>query len=274
LLPRPKRRPCSAKNLKTQDTILNPYYNQSPQGLLNTGGWYNPYTTAIAPSLSGVLGSYISPYVTSLILNYRHDKLTITPSFSFQTGGFYGTPLDVNGLDPRSCTMNSAATSITKVSPKTNPLQCNYLTTTAAGFGQFGFLYIPNPQTGSFAFDNIEQPSSVIGNLQIAYDVSPSIRLSLLGANLFHSCFGGTAEPWTAANPPSNVACGYLPAGGALNSTLYPSNFYNGTGIGDRAANKASTPWTQSYLPSGLNNGAIGGAAPPINLYFNAQVKI
>ena len=266
--------PCSAKNLKTQDTILNPYYNQSPQGLLNTGGWYNPYTTAIAPSLSGVLGSYISPYVTSLILNYRHDNLTITPSFSFQTGGFYGTPLDVNGLDPRSCTMNSAATGITKVSPKTNPLQCNYLTTTAAGFGQFGFLYIPNPQTGSFAFDNIEQPSSVIGNLQIAYDVSPSIRLSLLGANLFHTCFGGTAEPWTAANPPSNVACGYLPAGGALNSTLYPSNFYNGTGIGDRAANKASTPWTQSYLPSGLNNGAIGAAAPPINLYFNAQVKI
>ena len=59
-----------------------------------------------------------------------------------------------------------------------------------------------------------------------------------------------------------------------FNSSLYPSNFYNGTGIGDRAANKATTPFTQSYQPSSLNNGAIGGAPPPINLYFNAQVKI
>jgi hypothetical protein len=91
---------------------------------------------------------------------------------------------------------------------------------------------------------------------------------------LFHSCFGGTSAPWTTANPPSNVVCGYLPAGGSLNSTLYPSNFYNGTGINDFAANKARTPWTQSYLPFGSNNGAIGGGVPPINVYFNATVKI
>ena len=71
------------------------------------------------------------------------------------------------------------------------------------------------------------------------------------------------------------MACAYAPDGGVLNSTLYPGNFYNGTGIGDRAANKATTPWTQSYLPSGgANNGSIGAIAPPINLYFNAQVKI
>ena len=70
------------------------------------------------------------------------------------------------------------------------------------------------------------------------------------------------------------MVCGYSPAGGSLNSTLYPSNFYNGTGINDRAANKATTPWTQSYLPSNLNNGAIGGGVPPINVYFNAQIKI
>jgi hypothetical protein len=104
--------------------------------------------------------------------------------------------------------------------------------------------------------------------------VSPTIRLTFLGANLFHACFGGSTAPWTAADPPSNVICGYSPAGGSLNSTLYPSNFYNGTGIGDRAANHASTPWTQSYLPTSANNAAIGGAPPPINLYVNAAVKI
>jgi len=271
---------CKARNTKSQDTILNPYYNQPAQGLLNLSGWYNPYSTAIAPNLNGALGSYISPIVSSLILNYRHDKLAITPSFSFQNGGYYGSPLDTNGLDPRACVFNSAANpygtgKITKISPKTNPLQCNVLAgSTAPGLGQFGYFYIPDPQTGTFLFDNYQQPSSIVGNLQVAYDVSPTIRISILGANLFHSCFGGTAAPWTSANPPSNVVCGYGAAGGVLNSSLYPSNFYNGTGIGDRAANHATTPFTQSYQPSSLNNGAIGGAPAPINLYVNAQVKI
>ena len=271
---------CSAKNIKTStgtefDTVLNPYYNQAPQGLLNESGWYNPYTTAIAPNISAALGSYISPIVSSLLLNYRHDKLAITPSLTFQTGGFYGTPLDTNGIDPRVCTRNSKTTGITGVSPHTNPQQCNYLFNTGqAGTGQFGYLYIPDPQTGSFYFDNLQQPDSLVGNLQISYDVSPRVKLTILGASLFHACFGGSAQPWTAASPPSNVVCGCTPAGGAFNSTLYPANFYNGTGINDRAANKATTPFTQSYIPSGLNNGAIGASVPPINVYFNAQVKI
>ncbi|HTA53919.1 MAG TPA: TonB-dependent receptor [Candidatus Acidoferrales bacterium] len=265
---------CSTKNASGQDTILNPYYNQPSQPLLNTGGWYNSFSTSIAPNLNALLGSYVSPIVSSLILNWRHDKLAITPTFSFQTGGYYGTPLDTNGLDPRSCQLNSAATGITKVSPKTNPLQCNVLYGTGNGLGQFGYLYIPDPQTGTFLFDNYQNPSSIVGNLQVAYDVNPTVRISLLGANLFHSCFGGTAAPWTSANPPSNVICGYSPAGGNFNTSLYPSNFYNGTGIGDRAANKAITPFTQSYQPSGLINAAIGGAPAPINVYINAQVKI
>jgi hypothetical protein len=269
--------PCSTPNGKIAsgyDTILNPYYNAASQPLLSPGGWYNPYGLALAPSLNGAYSSYISPYVSSLLLNWRHDKLAITPSFVFQSGGYYGSPLDINGVDPRSCQLNSATTGITKVSPKTNPLQCNYLWTTSAGTGPFAYLYIPDPQTGSFAFGNFQQPDQIAGNLQISYDLSPRIKLSVLGANLFHVCFGGSAEPWTAAYPPNNVICGYTPDGGALNSTLYPANFYNGTGINDRAANGARTPWQQSYLPSTLNNGAIGAEAPPINVYFNAQVKI
>jgi hypothetical protein len=268
---------CKTPNGKVSsgfDTILNPYYGQSPQGLLDPGGWYNPYSTAIAPNLNALLGSYISPIVSSLILNYRHDKLAITPSFTFQNGGFYGTPMDTNGVDPRTCTLNSRQTGITKVSPHTNPQQCNYLTMNGLGLGQFAYFYIPDPQTGSFYYDNLQQPSSLVGNLQISYDVSPRIKLTILGASLFHACFGGAAEPWTAANPPSNVTCGYGPAGGAFNSTLYPANFYNGTSINDFAANKARTPFTQSYTPANLNNGAIGAGVPPINVYFNAQVKI
>jgi hypothetical protein len=271
--------PCSTPNGKIAagyDTILNPYYNSASQPLLDPNGWYNPYNNAIAPNINGALASYISPYVASILANYRHDKLAITPSIGFQAGGYYGSPLDINGVDPRTCVGNSAATGITKLSPKTNPLQCNYLTMTSAGSGTFTYLYIPNPQTGTFAFDNYQNPSLLVGNLQVSYDISPQIKLTILGTNLFHACFGGSSAPWTAAAPPGNYVCGYSPAGGVLNSTLYPSNFYNGTGINDFAANKARTPaaFQQSYLPSTLNNGAIGAFPPPFNVYLNASVKI
>jgi hypothetical protein len=272
--------PCSTPNGKISsgyDTVLNPYYNLPEQGLLNTGGWYNPYSTAIAPNLNGPINSYISPWVSSLILNWRKDKLAITPSINFQSGGYYGSPLDTEGLDPRTCKLNSAAAGITKVSPNTNPLKCDYLSVTAPGLGTFSYLYIPNPQTGSFLFDNVEQPNSVVGNLQVSYDVSPRLRLTVLGANLFHACFGGTAEPWTAAFPPSNVFCGYAAQGGSLNSTIYPSNFYNGTSINDvKANNGVHVPYAfqQSYLPATNTNGGIGGLPSPINVYFNAQVRI
>ncbi len=188
---------CSTPNGKIAsgfDTVLNPYYNRAPQGLLDPAGWYNPYSTAIAPNLNGAVNTYISPEVASLVLNWRHDKLAITPSFAWQTGGYYGSPLDNTGLDPRTCTSNSATTGITKVSPKTNPLQCNYLTVTAPGLGAFSYLYIPDPQTGTFAFGTYQQPSSIVGNLQVTYDLSSKIRLSVLGANLFHVCYGGTTE--------------------------------------------------------------------------------
>jgi hypothetical protein len=273
---------CSAKPINCGsssapvecDAILNPYYNQPKQGLLDPNGWYNPYTTAIAPNLSGLSTSYISPITSSLILNWRANKLAITPSFVFQSGGYYGNPLDVVGLDPRACLQNSATTGITKVSPKTNPLQCNYLTQSSPGTGPFAYLYIPNPQTGAFPMNSYQNPSIIVGNLQVSYELSPKIKLSAIGANLFHTCFGGTSEPWTQANPPGFATCGYGAAGGPLNSTVYPSNFYNGTSANDFAANKVHPLYTQSYYPTALNNGALGGGPPPINVYFNAQIRI
>ncbi len=278
---------CSYKGKPPAGLVLNPYYNQPGQGQLDPNGWYDPYVTAIAPNLNGALTSYIAPFTTSLLLNYRHHKLAVTPTFQFQSGGYYGSPLDVNGIDPRACSLNSAnsgvnggpsgATNppITAVSPKTNPLQCNYLSLQAAGFGPLGYFYTPNPQTGHFSgIGSYENPSLLTGNIAVTYDVSPKLTVAMTATNLFHTCFGGTSEPWTSAFPPGPNSCGYLAAGGVLNSTLYPSNFYNGTGINDRAANGVRTPFTQSYFPNTANLGAIGSALPPFNVYFNAQVKI
>ena len=128
---------------------------------------------------------------------------------------------------------------------------------------------IMNSAMGSF-----ENPNLIAANLQVSYDINPKVRLTLLGANIFHTCFGGSSEPWTAANPPGPNICGYTPAGGTLNSSIYPSNFYNGTSMNDFAANKVHPLYTQSYYPSTTNNGAIGGAPPPFNLFLSAQVKI
>jgi Carboxypeptidase regulatory-like domain/TonB-dependent Receptor Plug Domain/TonB dependent receptor len=280
---------CSTPNSASFDTIQNPYYNKPVQGELDPNGWYNPYTTAISPNQSGIVSSYISPFVSSLILNYRHDRFSVTPSLQFQGGGYYGSPLDVNGYDPRTCAFNSAGSDangqqtgapgagppITSLSPKTNPLQCNYLSQTAPGLGQFSYLYIPDPQTGHFsAMGSYMNPNIITGNLAMQYQASSRITLNVTGTNLFHACFGGQSEPWTAATPPGPYTCGYTPAGGLLNTSTYPSNFYNGTGINDFAANKVHPAYSQSYVPALSNNGAIGGSLQPVNVYFNAQIRI
>ena len=60
-----------------------------------------------------------------------------------------------------------------------------------------------------------------------------------------------------------------------MNSSIYPSNYYNGTGINDLKANGVRSAYVQSYTPTNGNTpGAIGGAPPPINVYFNAQLRI
>jgi hypothetical protein len=257
--------------------IANPYFNAPAQPLIDPGGWYAPYTTAIAPNLSGANESYISPWTMALILNYRHQKWAITPSLQLATGGYYGSPLDVEGVDPRACSANQGTTGV--VAPGSGTAQnCDYTSLIAPGFGQFSYLYIPNPETGKFAFLNYQEPTVLTGNLQFTYDASRNITLVLTAANLFHTCFGGSSEPWTKANPPGRNICGYSAAGGSLNSTIYPSNFFNGTGFNDTAANGGvSTPanYQHSYAPSSLNSGAIGGTiVAPLNVYFNVQIKV
>ena len=146
-----------------------------------TGGWYNPYSTAIAPNLNGAVGSYISPWVSSLILNWRHDKLAVTPSFSFQTGGYYGSPLDNDRLRSARLRAQLGGDRHYEGLAEDQSAAVQLPHDDLGRFGAFTYLYIPNPQTGTFLFDNYQQPSSIVGNLQITYDVSPRIRLTVLG---------------------------------------------------------------------------------------------
>jgi hypothetical protein len=260
--------PCS-----TAHTVLNPYFNMAQQSLLDPTGWYAPGGTGLSATNNTTTGYFDSPLVGSLILNYKHNQWAITPSFQISQGSSYGGPYDVIGLDPRACALNSADAGISAASTSTNPNQCDYLSTTTGNASPVpvaGQLFIPNPQTGFFAKPGqFQNPWIATINLQLRYDISPKVTALATLSDLWHTCFGGDSQPWTKAYAPSTNVCDYFP------NSLYVSNFYNGTGPTDTAANGlAAQKWIQqSYLPSFY--GSVGNGTPwPFNAYLQLQIKL
>jgi hypothetical protein len=248
--------------------IYNPYYNQPVQGLLDPNAWYAPGSTGLSPTDNPSVAYFDSPLDGTLILNYRKAKFAITPSLQLTQGSSYGGPLDVVGIDPRTCGQNSLTAGITAASPGTNPYQCDALSDVGTYSTAAAQLYVPNSQTGSFSSPGqFRNPWILVTNLQMSYDISPKLTATLTFADLFHTCFGGSKEPWTSAYPAGANYCGYSPNG------LYAGNFYNGTGPNDAAANGFTPyPWQlQSYIPvidSNLGN------PPPLNVYFQINVRM
>ncbi len=250
--------------------VTNPYFNAPKQSLLDPSGWYAPASDVALPGVNTDLGLYDIPWVTSLIVNYRHDKWAITPSLQISTGSSYGSPFTVQGVDPRLCTAID-------MSVGAGNDQCAYTSLIGQGATATGLLYIPNPETGTF--DNIGQyhnPDIMVGNIAFSYDITPRITMNVTVANLFHTCFGGSKEPWTTAYPPGTNVCGYF-ANGA-----YVSNYQFGSGFatpGDPASYSAAAngttvqPWQlQPYAPT---SGTVAGVIPPpINVYVTFNVKM
>jgi len=188
-------------------SVANPYWNAPVQALLDPGANYVPYD--IFPGGIGVSAdSYNVPYVATLILNYKHNKLAITPSFQFAAGNRYGTPESIPGVAPDTCTATFGTT---------DPGRYPYGAPGGTGYeaGACGTLFaIPNPFTHSFdPPGSFRNPSQLLGNLQISYEVSPKVTLTATFANLINRCFGGQVTPFTY-NTSSNI-CSY--------STLYSS---------------------------------------------------
>jgi len=255
-------------------SIANPYYNMPQQSLLDPNGWYEQALYALKPGVNtSLIGFYNSPFVTNLVLNYRHDKFSITPTVQIQSGTKYGTPYDVIGLDPRDCGANQGTTgAVAPGSPTAG--NCDYTTAGPGAAANWTYLYVPNPQLGRFAtYGEFSEPTIAIGNLQLTYDVSPKVRLQLTASDLWHSCFGGSSQPWTKAAAPGNVNCGYYP-----NPLYNGAGWYNGASPFDAAANNgiSSYPWeAQSYLPKFDNTqGNTGGFYIPFTLYLQAQIKL
>ncbi len=284
---------CSA--LATPGTpITNPYYNNSPQGTLDVNGWYAPGNEGLSPTSNPSTTYYDAPWNFTWLLNWRKQKFAATFSLQATQGSAYGGPLDVIGIDPRTCGANSSqstrpnpfydptapvsasnpltvpVTPITSLSPGTDPFQCDALAAAGTLSNAAGHLFIPNPQTGTFASPGaFRNPWIAVGNLALTYDFSPRISGNVTVANLFHTCWGGTKAPWTSAFPPGQNVCGYFPA------SSYISNFYNGTSPTDSAANGVSgpTPWQMNSYGPGTYSYA-GSIPSPLNVFFGLTVKM
>jgi hypothetical protein len=251
-------------------SITNPYFSAPKQGLLDPNGWYAPPSDVALPGVNTGLGLYDIPWVTTLILNYRHDKWAVTPSLQLSTGSSYGSPFTVEGVDPRLCTA-------VDMSPSAGPNQCAYTSLIGQGATPSGLLFIPNPQTGSFdTIGAYHNPNIVVGNIAISYDLTPKVSINLTVANLFHTCFGGSKEPWTSAYPPGSTVCSYFANGAYVSNYQFGSGFANpgNTSLYSAAANGTTLqPWQQqSYAPS--DGSAAGVIPPPINAYLTVNIKL
>jgi hypothetical protein len=244
-------------------SIRNPYFNQAQQPLLDRSGVYYPFD--LFPAVQQYIGipaniseSFFVPNVATAILNYRINKLAVTPSVVYIGGNPYGVPLDTPGIDPRTCTHNQVG-----VPTAPDALRADY--TSCAGQ-----ISVPNPESGNrfTSLGQFRNPDQVTLNLGLSYDVSPKIRVNALVANIYNHCFGGTSTPWTTAFPPGNTICAYGSNGFAPSPIAPNGGFYNGSGPNDIAANGVPlNPYiAHTYVPIGYNM--------PLEVFFGLQFKL
>jgi hypothetical protein len=167
--------------------VVNPYWTRPTQGFLDPNGEYAPYD--VIPDQQLAAGNGFGPPVTAtILLQYKRDRFTATPSIVYSSGAFYGAPLSTVGDDP--------AANLSSQIP------------------------IPNDFTG--AFDNMGafmQPWRLSGSLQLGYAVTSRAQLAVTMTNIFDSCHQ-RGYAWDRAN-----FCAYttLPFGQAPNSSAHTS---------------------------------------------------
>ncbi|MBC5800707.1 MAG: TonB-dependent receptor [Candidatus Eremiobacteraeota bacterium] len=240
--------------------IGNPYWNAPPQGLIDPGGKYLPYSV-IPGGLGSGVNAYNYPYVATLVLNYKHDRFALTPSLQFVAGNRYGAPETTPGIDPAlGCGTLGAQGARDPRYPYGVPRGgLPYDASTCAGS-----LVIPDPYTGRFdALGAFREPSQLIGHLRISYDLSPKATLTLTLANLINTCFGGQQTGFTYLSN-SNV-CSY----GNLVSFLNPiGNMYN---PGDNVQTFLRYPYEPYF---GTYNDQTSSLNTPFSAYLSLQLKL
>jgi Carboxypeptidase regulatory-like domain/TonB-dependent Receptor Plug Domain len=223
-------------------TTVNPYFNAPVQNLFPVDGQYTTYDQIPQPFVGE--NGYETPHVVAGVLQWKHNKLAITPSFTFSSGSTYGSPLSYPGYIPDKCA---------------NPgvlYQCSGFT--SASGGSLDYLFIPDAFTGQF--DNLgafKEPSRFTLNLAASYDFSRQVKVTLTLTGLIDHCF----QRGYAWDDPNMCVYSELPSGGA------------GLGPSGNFIPIAQTP-VQFRYPYGdfsdnLNTGFVGVKIP-----FQAAVDI
>jgi len=263
-------------------SVANPYWNAPVQNLFDPNGRYQPYS--ILPNgFNSSVTSFAVPNVGSLVLNWKHDKLSITPSIQYFGSGFYGAPLQTLGIDPATNLIpgnnffygegftGGCSGTLTSGFPDSRyPFGPPAVGTGGAPYDALtcnSAINIPDPYTGKFdTLGAFRTPQQLLGNLQVTFDATPRVSYVVSALNLVDTCWGGTKEPWTVAA--SNKACWYgLPGYAPLS---YGGNFNN--------PDTTFQPLVQyPYQPYfGLTGGETtgNGAVAPVQLQFEVKVKL
>ncbi len=232
-------------------SIANPYYNAPTQPLMDVNANYATYN--IFPGAVGAGGytSYGAPFVSTLIVQWKHGPLAVTPALQFTGGNRYGVPLSTPGIDPSACTggLASAIAGDPRYpygAPGGQPFD---QTTCGSNFA------IPNPFTGRF--DNVGAfvaPNQLLLHTQVTYDVNKRITLVGNFANIINRCWGGTKVPFAVTN-----ACNYAATFGAGAGPQPIGNQYN---PGNTLQPFLATPYDPVF------------PGFPFNMYFEARIKI
>ncbi len=115
------------------------------------------------------------PYVATLVLNYKHDRFSITPSLQFSSRQSLRRAAD-DARHRSGVGLRHSAAGSTAGDPR-YPYG-------AAGGGPYqrrpracaATLSIPDPYTGQFdAIGAFREPAQLLGHLRISYDVSPRV---------------------------------------------------------------------------------------------------
>ncbi len=249
----------------TAADVGNPYWN-APQSLIDPNSQFATY--GIFPGGVGSSAEAFGvPYVATLLLNYKHDKFSVTPSLQFEGGGKYGYPQTMPGIDPAAC--SAVLPGVTGANGG------GRYDATACGVGGNYVSSIPDTYTGSFdGIGAFTQPNLIAMNLQLSYDVSPRITLTGTLANIVNTCWGGSKEPWTSTN--GNV-CSYAANGyqnGFAGEIQPVGNMYNPAGFnGSIVQPLVKYPYGANFGPSSTNSND-GAIKNPFEFYVTAKIKL
>jgi Carboxypeptidase regulatory-like domain/TonB dependent receptor-like, beta-barrel len=249
---------------KRSGDVANPYWLSPAFSLLDPNASYLPFGVFPGPIGSGV-NAFNFPYVATLLLNYKHDRFTVTPSLQFVAGNRYGAPLTTPGVDPAAGCGRPLTSSITG-DPRYPYGAAGGRPFNANNAGCAATLSIPDPYTGQFdGIGAFREPAQLLGHLQLAYELTPRVTLSVTMANLLQTCFGGEQTRFTYFW--NNQTCMYTNLIGGPSSPPVGNAYNPGANV--------QTFLRYPYEPYfGTYNDQAYSTNTPFNAYVSLRVKI